>query len=92
MNLVDLHGDTLRHARNGCILITACGHDHLIGCEGANIRRDFEGVGIVSMKPCDRYLFVDWWVEGARVRFDVGNNLILLHKSMRVGSGIGVAG
>ena len=39
MDLVDLQGDTLRHARNGCILIAAGGHDHLVGGENADIRR-----------------------------------------------------
>src|SRR5580693_4631067 len=92
MDLVDLAGDALRHPRNGCILITACGHDDLIGCENADIRGDFKGLGVIPSEPGDRYSFVNRWLEGMRVRFNVSNNLVLDHKSVWIRSGIGMAG
>src|ERR1700693_4135412 len=92
MKLVDLWGDTLRHARNGRILIAAGGYNHLIGGENANIRRDFERIRVIPLKAAARYPFLNGWSEGMRVRFNVGNNLIFQHKSVRIRSGIRMTG
>ncbi len=91
MDLVDLRRNPLGHARNGGILVAAGGHDHLVGGENTQIARDFEGLGIVPLQPRDRHPFVDGWSERLRVRFDVCNDLILHHKSVRIGPGVRMA-
>src|ERR1700760_2074962 len=92
MNLVDVRGDALRHARNGGILIATSSHNDLVGGENADLGGDFEGTGIVSPQSGNRHPFVNGWLEGTGVRLDVGDNLVLHHKSVWIGSGIRMTG
>ncbi len=67
MNLVNVRGDALRHARNGGVLIAASGHNDLVGGENADVGGNFEGPAILSSQSGNCGPFIDRRLKGTGV-------------------------
>lgn len=91
LHLQDAGRQALRHARHDRRAVAARCHHHLVGGKIAGTRADVEAAAVLLAARSDAQhlgMLAHRGIDHAHKAVEIGNDLVLLHKAMRIVAGI----